>query len=94
MAVSTSSAEAVQPLPSLTTSGGGIVRDSGHGDGVANLAADGAGACRDVPQAKPLVGHLHDAGVLFGAKLVVVRVYGDTLAECCSWFLRLSIYIY
>jgi len=56
MAVSTSSAEAAQPLPSLTTSGGGIVRDSGHGDGVANLAADGAGRVPqhggDVPQAK------------------------------------------
>ena len=55
------------------------------------------GACRNTAEMcrrpSPLVGHLHDAGVLFGAKLVVVRVYGDTLAECCYWFLRLSIYI-
>ena len=53
------------------------MKDGGHGDGVAaNLAADRAGRASqhggDMPQAKPLVSHLHDAGAFFCAKLVVV----------------------
>lgn len=62
--------ELTQPLPGLKAGGSRVIGDGDHGDGVAtNLTPDGKlGARRntaDLPQAKPLVGHLHDAGALF-----------------------------